>query len=500
MKKFFFCLTVAVFLIIVCLFITVGYNQGNETNARVADDCLFSDNGYINYASKVFLDTEKYTDMEEMGLFWTKWDDENQCTIKVPADTCEGAALVDTSKPTLINVHGMLTDGHIKQQCYDLNSEIADPEEFGLDTDNVSMIYLWLKNGWNVGNYYYNRFAAEDLPYLIENKIWSTDKGIRYRHSDGSYENNVSDYTLAEHFCAEYIRAMKFLPSSMGDKEIRLAAHSMGGQLSTAGLFLLNELSKNGQIDKKQLPDRYTMLDPYFSGTLQVGEKEFYMGPSDININWSGKPIYKNNVGKMMIECLKQIENDGIVLEYYTYPTSFLKLAMKGIVEDLRELCTYCVIYPNWNTDNGYTILENGHNAVREWYMCSIMADTVDDITFGNNTTEKAPSASMLTTEIKRLKGKQYTLIGGETSVNASDDKMIRTYAIYYDLQGGINAKNNINDFSKKNNIIKLLDAKKDGYIFDGWYETSDFIGEKIIEIDPNRKKDIKLFAKWIKE
>lgn len=37
----------------------------------------------------------------------------------------------------------------------------------------------------------------------------------------------------------------------------------------------------------------------------------------------------------------------------------------------------------------------------------------------------------------------------------------------------------------------------KDGFIFKGWYKTSDFSGESITKIEPGILEDINLYAKW---
>ena len=159
------CLTVIGFVVI--------YLTKNRTQ-EIFDACLSSDKGYIDYAKEVYLDTETYPDMAEMGLFWTKWDEETKTIIQVPADSEEGAALVNPNKPTLINVHGVLLDGYEKQEKFRLNTKIANPEEFDIDANYVYLNYIWLREGWNVANYHYNRFASEINPSLIEAKYGQT--------------------------------------------------------------------------------------------------------------------------------------------------------------------------------------------------------------------------------------------------------------------------------------------------------------------------------------
>lgn len=403
---------------------------------RVANTNLYSDNGYIDYASDVYFYTTTCPDLAEEGLFWTTWDATTETIIQVAADSAEGAALIDPSKPTIINVHGVLADGHYQQERYFLNGKIANPTEFDLDTENVNMNYLWIRAGYNVGNFHYNRHASEveeafgiTMPQYIEAKIWSTEgtQGVRYRHEDGTYSpKDISEYSLAEHFAAEYIRAMKLLPESIGNEDIRIAAHSMGGEVATSGLFLLTELADAGQISPSLLPDRLALLDSYFGVTIGEDINNLvYMGPKDINIRWSGKNIVDNNTGVMMLECIKDMVANGIAVEYYTNADSFLNIGMMTIINEFKQYVTYTIVFPDFQGE-GYTVLMDGHNGIREWYLCSILDSPIKDITNGENSGEFSPSAAMTTAEIIAHKGKDYIIVSGAQTVRADDDTFIR--------------------------------------------------------------------------
>ncbi len=69
-------------------------------------------------------------------------------------------------------------------------------------------------------------------------------------------------------------------------------------------------------------------------------------------------------------------------------------------------------------------------------------------------------------------------------------------YKINYHLNGGINAEENPIEYVAGQDVV-LYPAKNPGYKFDGWYDTSDFSGEKIEYIDGSQKKNIQLYAKW---
>jgi len=407
---------------------------------KVAVDNLYSDTGYIDYANEVMIpevvtDTvqeKTFTDAQEMGLFWGRYDEETESIVQIAADTHAGAALVDPNKPTLILVHGMMGDGYYHREGYYVSNKLAQ-NEFGIDTETDSLSRIWLNKGWNVGYFHYERWAAEGaLSSYIESKIWATDGrkvGIRYRHVDNTTTDSWTDYSVGEHFAAEYIRAMNLLPAGMGSKEIRLAAHSMGGQLTTASLFLLTELARTGQLPMDQLPNRYAMLDPFFSINVEdsAGDQLASLGPnketvgSDITIRWSGKKLPKNSTGIAMAECLKVFEYYGIALEYYTFNKSTLVVAMSGsIMEAIQRYTSYTIIIPDYAALPGKELFINlmeGHNAVRDWYLCSLYCETPSNVVGG-----RIASASATYEEIIALKGKVFMQTDGILTINPADD------------------------------------------------------------------------------
>lgn len=72
----------------------------------------------------------------------------------------------------------------------------------------------------------------------------------------------------------------------------------------------------------------------------------------------------------------------------------------------------------------------------------------------------------------------------------------IESYKINYELNGG--------EFEKEapenyifNTAATLIDPIRAGYLFDGWYDNSDFEGKAISQIKRGTKGDITLYAKW---
>lgn len=405
-------------------------DDGKWHKVRVADEKLYADDyEYIDYATEVRLDREKYPFLERDGLFWCYWNEETQCVENVSAETEEGAALVDTSKPTIINVHGMQANGYeYFEQYWFPSSKYGTEEELGYSFD-VQMTKFWLDKGYNVGIYNYISFASEGAhPWYIEEKIWATngEKGMRYQAADQSYVDDVCDYCVGELFAADYIRAVNMLPDDFGKEEIRIAAHSMGGEVVAAGLFLLTELADAhaGQIDPAKLPDRYIMEDTYFGVYQRLGDQYVNMSPTGLICNWSGKALPDDNIQKTVIEALKDVSANGIALEYYSYSLSFLRVGISdNSKEALSEICLWMDMSPDYgNYDGSYSSLYDGHNAVREYYLTSILNDVPENYDELTDEQKVALVANLSLEDSLRLRGRCFSIVGGSKTVTANDD------------------------------------------------------------------------------
>ena len=388
---------------------------------RVADESLYPENfEYIDYAKEVKFDYEKYPLLKNQGLFWCRWDDEADMIIKVDASSPEGASIVDPSKPTIINIHGMLVEGYYTEEMYWAPATNATEEELGYEYP-VQMFQFWMDKGYNVGMYSYQKFAAEDTNYFdIEEKMWAIDgpSGIRYRKPDGTFDEDVSKYTLTEHFAADYIRAMALLPETFGNEEIRFAAHSMGGQMVTGGTFLLTELASVGQLNPNQLPDRITMEDTFFGVAIPSSKGYQYAGYTDLTVRWSGKKI-PTSTGFASLECLKDLAANGILIEFVTYRASaLLAFYHPDITKTIKEISVFVLMKPFFTANVG-----GQHNGVREYYLSSIIRDYEGgDLT---DTEKIAYSASLPTEEMKKLIGKSFEIVEGGSTLLTYDDVFV---------------------------------------------------------------------------
>lgn len=75
-----------------------------------------------------------------------------------------------------------------------------------------------------------------------------------------------------------------------------------------------------------------------------------------------------------------------------------------------------------------------------------------------------------------------------------------KSYLIHYDLNGGENNTYNPKSYTVESDDIVLLIPWKEGYLFKGWYSSSDCLGEKIDCIPKNSYGDKYLYAKWQKK
>jgi hypothetical protein len=434
MKKIVVIMLATILLFSLSIIATGCQTKDNVQYDRVGCDNIYSDSGYVDYAKEAFYDTEKFPELSEHVMFWTKWNEETETVERVKAATTEGAELVDTQKPTLLLVHGMGggSYGLNSYERFNLSANVAVPEEFDLETNYVPLIYLWLRAGWNVGLYRWNALTAEGMNFgAVEAKIWSVDgsQKVSHRTPDNELVYGASEYSIVENFAGEYIRAMRLLPSTMGDNEIRVAGHSMGGVLSTTGVFLLSELARYGQIPEKQVPDRLALLDPGFGVKTYIGDKVALSSETDFTINWSKKPLYNKSTSETMIELVKDMTASGIVIEYYAYEKSWVILSiLPEILQELNKYSTFVFIDPDYRNYSGsFDYQAQGHTLIFDWYLLSIAFDPVKDVTDENNNTALALCASTPTNYMKEnLKGVKFEIVAGQRTVPSSDDLFVR--------------------------------------------------------------------------
>lgn len=71
-------------------------------------------------------------------------------------------------------------------------------------------------------------------------------------------------------------------------------------------------------------------------------------------------------------------------------------------------------------------------------------------------------------------------------------------YTIEYVLNDGIQDTNNRTGYLTGQSTFSILDPTRENYVFEGWYETSDFSGEIVSEITQGTYGNIILYARWV--
>lgn len=127
----------------------------------------------------------------------------------------------------------------------------------GLDLD-LSKYWLDVAK-YNVAIFHWERFADETSDNVLA-KLFSVPK-MKYKTDGDGYETNaVPKNCLTEVFAALYVK--EFADKST-DKEIRWVGNGVGADLAAAAADYMLSFVKKGSLDKKYLPDRLTLCDPY---------------------------------------------------------------------------------------------------------------------------------------------------------------------------------------------------------------------------------------------
>lgn len=95
--------------------------------------------------------------------------------------------------------------------------------------------------------------------------------------------------------------------------------------------------------------------------------------------------------------------------------------------------------------------------------------------------------------------GNQVTTIDAGTEKNVSLWAKWNTieYSVSYVLNGGTNSDQNVAKYSILDTPVKLYNPTRDGYLFEGWFASSDFSGERMTYLSKDNLGDVTLHAKW---
>lgn len=392
---------------------------------------------------------QKATDAHKLALN-NSTGERRQVPIEIPAEGEEFANAFDPEKPSLIIIHGVqMGDGRQSNAYYWVDNGTSS-EQTEVGDDLSTFFYYADKNvdnkAWNVFYFHYEQFCdAEGSGKEVANmaaavskivqacwtmgedskgsKIIEADYIDNANPGDGKWSEKAAfNGAICEFFAAEYTRMINSVVNKYPDfktnhEEIRIAAHSMGGVMTTSSITLLTALADANKIDAKLLPNRLALLDPY------VGD----YADSDLTVAWSGKKI--GNFRTAYIKGLKYYKKvTGGVVEFYVNSTMGFVPYTAGAHDnplryekELKEICAYTVLYPYYrNVDIGTAQMGAGHNAIREWYFYSYTVSPISvyaesDVSLVNrrwqinaNATalNYCASASLPTSELKKIVGK----------------------------------------------------------------------------------------------
>lgn len=117
----------------------------------------------------------------------------------------------------------------------------------------------------------------------------------------------------------------------------------------------------------------------------------------------------------------------------------------------------------------------------------TLKAPTRDGFTFGGWYQNPAYSGNQMTT----------IDAGTEKNVSLWAKWNAIEYSVSYVLNGGTNSDQNVATYTILDTPVKLYNPTRDGYLFEGWFASSDFSGERMTYLSKDNLGDVTLHAKW---
>lgn len=447
---------------------------------------------YVDFASEYDIDLDEHPDLYDSGMFWCYYDETAGTVREVSmrnrdkVDELIAKGYIDGSKPTTIFTHGLGVDTYKKvfvegeesmcSEIYDVPEEVLDPSDpvyadyVEPHSGKVNLNLIYLKNGYNVINFSYRRFADEiavtktvmqsdgkeyNMVYannmVTESKVYSTDGpvGMRYRYASGNFSDGDNcfsdaepaivrddiDFTLAEYFAAEYVRMFDYMVEKNvfdANSVVQCSGHSMGGVVTVIGTFLVSELVRVGQIPSYYLADRVMLEDTYLGVYTNYKENvpDFTDLDDDIDkqslamskmlhvdglkVHWTGKTLDGCGSFGTYLAALYQLVNAyDMPVEYYIDMSikSFASMPAAKVRHLVMSLCATQIYNMTFKCNNT-------HNAIREYRVASIIPSLSPVSADG--------SAAVYTTlsddEIRARRGKIYYETSGNNTATLSDD------------------------------------------------------------------------------
>ncbi len=212
--------------------------------------------------------------------------------------------------------------------------------------------------------------------------------------------------------------------------------------------------------------------------------------------------IYENeNIYSMFngLDCLGESLVPNITILSGTQQIGEILSVQVEVTDNANNTLTKTYQIQVVENDNYYIILDSGNNAeLSQNY--AILEQNQLSFTLPTPNKEHYDFIGWFDSE-----NKQYTNELGENIVNW--DKTIKTtlfakyspinYTITYHLNGGTNDSNNPVEYSIESEF-SLFNPIRDNYIFNGWFDNEEFIGNEIQQIELDKNGNLNLYAQWL--
>lgn len=277
----------------------------------------------------------------------------------------DSRAPYDPKKPTVIFVHGWQNGGVKDNWANDFKYNLTyTVKENGKDVTrqtSFNSAKAWVDAGYNVGIYNWVQIADEpgegfwrSTPYSAEAKIWTCDykkngMPMRYRLKNGKFIRET-EKTAADLFVDKYLDAMK---GYQGDF-IEFGGHSLGNQMVLRAAYLIQEKVDRGEADLALMPQRLTLLDPYYSGSSE--KYAVYQGEKMTN-------------SQAAVRIARDLVKRKVVLQMYKSSKLTTSSLAGDINSELEKLTAYNRTHPDMY---GFSEQAKQHNTAYQFYYWSM--------------------------------------------------------------------------------------------------------------------------------
>ena len=335
----------------------------------------------------------------DYGIYW--YQDGKDIPVKAGSAGVE----FDKTKPTIIFTHGMkYEEGYNRRDLLSTWEGTYNRFDEGSFPYSTQYYQKYIDMGYNVGHFYWNQIAEENIDG--DPKIWSSDTslGMRYYVSSSTGKRVQGDPTLNPTSSVSVLYAQAIVDALGKDFSgtLQLAGHSMGGDLSLAVGENLLMMSERKEIGSNLIPQRITLLDPYLS-TNKVKGRIDHRGAEDAN----GRTI-----AELCSEAVVKLAGNGVAIEgygagkaiYTMYATLGGNLYSKETMSTLKERFGDNITWVHLDGLDKQYGMANTHNMVPDYYFLTLFQNSVTD-NFG----QTVPSALMDVDTLRSLKGVAYS-------------------------------------------------------------------------------------------